>query len=409
MILKKPKLLSPVGSFEMLVAAIKAGADAVYLGIKGLNMRERASNFEIKELKKVVDFAHKNNVEVYLTVNTIYYDNELTKIKKIIKKAKEYKVDAIIAWDLSVIGYCKEIKMPVHLSTQASVANIDAIKQYYRLGVNRFVLARELSLDQIKNIIKESKKISKKIEIETFVHGAMCVSVSGRCFMSQFLYGDKTSANRGKCIQPCRRKYIIKDPETQKELEVHNNYILSPKDMCTIPFIDILIKSGIAVFKIEGRARSPEYVKKVTESYREAIDSYFNKKLDIKLKKKLLEKVKTVYNRGFSDGFYLGKPINEWTDSYGSKATKKKTYIGKINKLYKKINVAEIKIEANKLKVNQNILIIGPATGVIEQTVDSMQIDVGKPVTVAKKGAFVAIKIKDKKPPKISDKVYIFE
>ena len=409
MIKKKPKLLSPVGSFEMLVAAIEAGANAVYLGIKGLNMRERASNFEIKELKKVVNFAHKSNVEVYLTVNTIYYDNELNKIKKIIKKAKEYEVDAIIAWDMSVIGYCKEIKMPVHLSTQASVANIDAIKQYCKLGVTRFVLARELSLEQIKEIIKQVKKISDKIEIETFVHGAMCVSVSGRCFMSQFLYGDKTSANRGKCIQPCRRKYIIKDPETQKELEVHNNYILSPKDMCTISFIDLLIDSGISVFKIEGRARSPEYVKKVTESYRAAIDSYFNKKLDIKLKKDLLKKLKTVYNRDFSDGFYLGKPIHEWADSYGSKATKKKIYIGKINKLYKKINVAEIKIEANKLKVNQNILIIGPKIGVIEQIVESMQKDVGKPVDVGKKGDFIAIKIKGNKLPKVADKVYIFE
>ncbi len=235
----------------------------------------------------------------------------------------------------------------------------------------------------------------------------MCVSVSGRCFMSQFLYGDRTSANRGKCIQPCRRKYIIKDPETYKELKIDNNYVMSPKDLCTLSFIDLLIKSGIRVFKIEGRGRSPEYVKVVTECYREAIDSYFKKKLTNSLKNKLIKKLKTVYNRDFSNGFYLGKPINEWADSYGSKATKRKVYIGKVRKLYKKINVAEIKIEVAKLKVNDTILIIGPKTGVIEQKLISIQKDVGQPRKEAKKGEVVAIKVE--KVPKVNDKIYIIK
>jgi len=405
--MKKPILLSPVGSWESLIAAVKAGANAVYLGIKGINMRDNAKNFNVSELSKIIKYAHNNNVEVYLTVNIIIYNNEINKIQKIIKKAKNAKVDAIIAWDLAVINYCKKQKVPVHLSTQASVSNIDAIKLYYKLGIKRFVLARELSLEQVKDIIKKAKKISTKIEIETFIHGAMCVSVSGRCFMSQFLYGDRTSANRGKCIQPCRRKYIIKDPETYKELKIDNNYVMSPKDLCTLSFIDLLIKSGIRVFKIEGRGRSPEYVKVVTECYREAIDSYFKKKLTNSLKNKLIKKLKTVYNRDFSNGFYLGKPINEWADSYGSKATKRKVYIGKVRKLYKKINVAEIKIEVAKLKVNDTILIIGPKTGVIEQKLISIQKDVGQPRKEAKKGEVVAIKVE--KVPKVNDKIYIIK
>ena len=406
---KKQILLSPVGSWEMFYAAIEAGADAVYLGIKGLNMRYTAKNFTTSDLKRITKIAHEHKVEVYLTVNIVVYDKELNKIKKIIEKAKEAKVDAIIAWDLSVIDYCRKLKMTVHLSTQASVSNINAIKLYHNLGIKRFVLARELTLEQVKKIIKESKKIDPKIEIEAFIHGAMCVSVSGRCFLSEFLYGEKTSANRGKCIQPCRRKYIIKDPETQKELEVHNNYILSPKDLCTLPFIDLLIKAGIKVFKIEGRGRSPEYVKVVTEVYREAIDAYYKKKLTKELKDKLLKKLGTVYNRGFSNGFYMGKPINEWTDSYGSKATIKKKYVGKVIKIFKKINVVEIKLDNNELKTNDNILIIGPNTGVIEQKIESMQFDVGKPTNIAKKGDSVAIKIKESKLPKRADKVYLFQ
>lgn len=405
--MKITKLLAPVGNWEMLTAAIEAGADEVYLGIKGINMRERANNFSIDELTKVCNYAHEHNVKICLTLNTIIYDNELNKVKEILTAAKKAKVDAIICWDMSVISMCKKLGLEIHLSTQASVSNVLAIKKYFKLGVKRFVLARECTLQQIKYIISEAKKISKKIEIETFIHGAMCVSESGRCFMSQFLYGNETSANRGKCIQPCRRSYIVRDTETNKELKLENNYVMSPKDLCTLPVLDQLLSSGINVFKIEGRARSPEYVKKVTEVYLEAINSFYENKLDKKLKNKLLEKLKTVYNRGFSKGFYMGQPINEWTDEYGSKATKKKTYIGKITNFYKKISVAEIKIESGKLNVGDNILVIGPTTGVHEQKIESIEIDKKKNIKSAKKGQLIGIKIS--KFCRKNDKVYLFE
>jgi U32 family peptidase len=407
--MKKPILLSPVGSFDMLISAIDAGCNAVYLGIKGINMRERARNFTLNDLPKVVKYAHERKVEVYLTLNTIIFDNEIKKIKKILDKAKKSKVDAIIAWDLSVIKLAREKKIPVHLSTQASVSNIEAIKEYYKLGIKRFVLARELSLDQIKKIIIQAKKISKDIEIETFIHGAMCVSLSGRCFLSQFLYGDKTSANRGKCIQPCRREYIVKDKETNKELEIKNNFILSPKDLNTILFIDRLIKIKIDVFKIEGRAKGAEYVKIVTESYKEAIDLFFKKKLTTDIKKKLYKKLDTVYNRGFSDGFYQGKPIDQWTDAYGNKSKTKKTYLGKITNVFKKINVIEIKLEVKDLKLNDNILIIGDKVGTLQEKVKSIQRDVNTPLKIAKKGEVVAIKLSSSKLPKKNDKVYLFQ
>ncbi len=405
--MNKTTLLAPVGNWEMLVAAVKAGANAVYLGIKGINMRDTAKNFEINELSKITKYAHNKKVEVYLTVNTIIFNDELKKIKDILIAAKKAKIDAIICWDLAVIDMCNELKLNIHLSTQASVSNIQAIKKYYKLGVTRFVLARECSLDQIKEIIAKAKKISKKIQIETFIHGAMCVSVSGRCFLSQFLYGDKTSANRGKCIQPCRRSYIIKDSETNKELKLSNNYIMSPKDLCTLEFLDKLLDAKIRVLKIEGRARSPEYVKVVTEAYREAIDAYNSKKLDKKLKEKLMKKLKTVYNRGFSSGFYLGKPINEWTENYGSLATKKKTFVGEVTKYFRKVGVAEIRIKTNSLKKGNNILIIGPTTGVHEQKVESMQLSKDKHVLVAEKGKLIGLKVA--KRVRAKDKVYLFE
>jgi len=406
--MSKPILLSPVGSYEMLSAAINAGCDAVYLGIKGLNMRDSgAKNFSISDLSKITKICHSKKVQVYLTVNTIIYENETKKVEKILISAKKANVDGIIAWDFSVISLCKKHKLPIYLSTQASVSNFESIKQYYELGVKRFVLARECTLTQVKDITKKAKKLDKTIEIEIFVHGAMCVSVSGRCFLSQFLYGNETSANRGKCIQPCRRNYIIKDPETGKELDVANNYILSPKDLCTIPFIDKLIESGASIFKIEGRGRSPEYVSVVTFCYRRAIDAYFSHKLTLSLKQELINKLKTVYNKGFSDGFYLGKPINEWAGTYGTLATKKKKYIAKILNIYKKINVAEIKLENGPLKIGDTILFIGKNTGVVEQKVESMQKDVSHPLKIANKGDIVAIKLT--KMVEKQDLIYLFK
>jgi U32 family peptidase len=278
----KPELLAPVQDFVSLTAAIQAKADAVYLGVKGLNMRAGAKNFELKDLKKAVDECHKNKVKIYLTLNTIIYDNELNKIKQILKKSKELKIDAIIAWDFLIINEANKLNLPIHLSTQASISNFEAIKTLkskYK-NIQRVILARELSLPQIKSIINKLKKNNIKVDIEVFIHGAMCVSVSGRCFLSQELFNK--SANRGECLQPCRRKYIIKDIEEEHELELGEDYVMSPNDLCTLPILDKLVKVGIKLFKIEGRNRSPEYVKTVVEAYREAIDAIMK---DLKISK----------------------------------------------------------------------------------------------------------------------------
>lgn len=397
--IKKPILLSPVANYEMLIAAIDGGADAVYLGVKGQNMRESAKNFSIKDLKKISRIAHDSNVKVYLTLNTICFDEEINKIKKTLISAKKAKIDAIISWDLGVIKLAKDLKLEVHLSTQASASNSIAINEYKKLGIKRFVLARECSLNQIKKIIKNTNT-----EIEIFIHGAMCVAVSGRCFLSHFLYGQ--SANKGKCIQPCRREYIATDIETNKQLEIHNNFILSPKDLCALPFLEKILDLNICALKIEGRGKSPDYVKIVTSVYREAIDLYFEKKLTSKKKEELLEKLKTVYNRDFSDGFYLGRPINEWTDIRGSKATKTKTRIGKVTNYFRKIDVAEIKIEARSLKINDNILIIGPTTGVLEEKIKEIQLSKNNFTKIAKKGDLVAIKVK--KRVRRNDEIYLY-
>ena len=267
--MKKVELLSPAGDFASLRAAVENGADAIYFGLKQLNMRAAANNFSLADMKKVVDYCHKNKVKAYLTLNTIIYDDEIKKAEKILKEAKKAKVDAIIVWDLAIMQLCKKLKLKTHLSTQANITNSETIKFYKKLGVKRINLARELSLEQI-------KKLKSDVEIEAFVHGALCVSISGRCFISQSLYSK--SANRGKCLQPCRREYEIKDKETGFKLDLGNNYILSPKDLCALPILDKLIKAKIGALKIEGRNRSPEYIAVTTRVYREAIDSYYNKK-----------------------------------------------------------------------------------------------------------------------------------
>jgi len=401
--MKKPELLSPVQDHVSLKAAIDSGADSIYFGIKELNMRIKAKNFQLKDTKKVIETCHKNKVKAYLTLNTIIYDNEINKIKTILKNLKQQGIDAIIAWDFSIINQANKLNIPIHLSTQASISNFEAIKTLKQKfnNIKRINLARELSLEQIKDIIEKIKKNKLNVEIETFIHGAMCVSISGRCFLSQQIFNK--SANRGECIQPCRRKYKIVDIEEDHELNLGEDYIISPKDLCTIEILDKLIKANINVFKIEGRNRSPEYVKTVTEVYREAIDTMIKNKYNKNLKDKLLTKLKTVYNRGFSTGFYLGKPLNEWSQAYGSKATKKKILIGKVKNFYKKINVAEIKIESNKLKLNDTIMFQGPTTGVITQKVTEMQKH-HKEIKTAKKGENIAVKTKTK--IRQNDKVY---
>lgn len=386
---KKPELLAPVGNWAMLSAAIQAGCDAVYFGTKELNMRVTAQNFTCDELKKVVAYCHKHKVRAYLTLNVIVYDNELEEMKRIVAEAKKSKVDAIICWDLSVIQEALQQKIEVHLSTQASVANAQAAVFYKQLGISRIVLARECTLEQI-TAIKEKVNV----EIECFVHGAMCVSLSGRCFMSQFLYGK--SANRGECLQPCRRSYdasLITDQETKKELQLENHYVMSAKDLCTLPFLDKLIAASIDVFKIEGRGRSPEYVKTVVSCYREAIDAHAAGRFTPRLVNKLIAKVKTVYHREFSNGFYMGVPINAFTDGPGNKATTTKEYIGKVCNYYKQKKVADVLVESGTLEIGDSVLIIGDTTGVVEQKVTSMHLNKRR-ATIANKGEHIGLQTK---------------
>lgn len=374
--MQKPELLAPVGNFPMLVTAVQAGADAVYFGLKEFNMRANAKGFEIKDLPKIKEIC--KNVKMYLTLNSIIYTSELKKLEKIIEKVKE-KVDAIICWDLSVIQLCRKYKIPFHISTQASVSNIESAKFYKKLGAERIVLARELNLKQI-------KEISKIIDVECFCHGAMCVAISGRCFTSQFLFN--RSANRGKCIHPCRRSYVVKDKQKEYELELQNDKVMSAKDLCTLPFIEKLKKAGITSFKIEGRNRDPRYVDTVVRVYKKAID----KKLTSQEIKAGLEKLKKVYNREFSSGFYLGLPTkDDFARIEHSAAKEKKHFVGKIIHYYPKVKVATIKL-VSLLKVEDEIVVIGKTTGLKKSKIESMEMK-NKKIKKAKKGDEVGIKL----------------
>lgn len=395
----KPQLIAPAGSWEALQAAIQAKADAVYFGLKTLNMRANAQNFEETELDKVVSICHKNKVKAYLTLNAIVYETELEKLARILKKAKTANIDAVICWDAAVIKLCKELSIPIHLSTQAAVSNSDAALFYQKLGVKRIVLARECSLEQIKQI-----KGKVNIEIECFIHGAMCLAVSGRCLTSQFLF--TKSANRGDCLQPCRRLYTVKDTETGDELKVDNNHIFSPKDLCTLPIIDKLIDAKIDAFKIEGRNRAPEYVKTVTQVYRAAVDSCIKGKLTKQIKGKLIKKLETVYNRKFHTGFYLGTPTaGDFTDLHGSASRTQKIYIGFVKNFYKKPKVAELKLETGTLKLGDKLMITGPTTGVVEFKNKSMHDNHNKKIRAAKKGDSIGIKVG--KLARQNDKVFV--
>ncbi len=403
MVAKKPELIAPAGSWPALRAAIEAGANAVYFGIIGDNMRAKADNFQIKDLKKVTSLCHKNKVKAYLTLNSIIYDFEFKKINVILKEAKKSKIDAIIAFDLSVIQEANKLKIPVHLSTQASVSNSKAAEFFYKkFNIKRIVLARELNLLQIKEI----KKNLPKLEIETFIHGAMCMAISGRCYLSQDSFNK--SANRGLCLQNCRHEYLVKDTEEDIEYQVENNYIFSSKDLCTIEFIDKLIEAGITAFKIEGRNKSAEYTKIVTECYREAIDAFFSKKYNKELIIKLLKKLKTVYHRDFYSGFYLGKEIKNWQtkEHAENKSEKVKQNLGIVENYYPKVKAAAIKLQANNLNLNDEIIIIGNETGVLMQKITSMQKN-NKGIKVGKQGELIAILVN--KPVRKGDKVYVLK
>jgi len=377
------EIMSPVGSFESLMAAIQGGADSVYFGIGRLNMRSRSSvNFSIEDLENIVNICKQNNINSYLTLNTVMFDEELNEVETIISKAKSVGVNAIIASDMSVFNIAQKHHIQIHASTQTNITNIEALKFYSKYS-DVVVLAREVNLKQIKKIAKqiEEQNITgpsgNLVRLEIFIHGALCMSVSGKCYLS--LDTQNYSANRGACLQPCRRGYIVKDKEEENiEMAIENEYIMSPQDLCTIGFLDKIVEAGISIFKIEGRGRSPEYVKKVTQCYKHALNSieegtYTEEKIE-----KWTEELKSVYNRGFWNGYYLGQRLGEWTKRYGSQATKTKIYIGKITNFFSNINVAEIKIETGELSLNDEIVIIGPSTGVIETNVSEIRVELKK-------------------------------
>jgi len=389
----KPELLIGVGSFSGAIAAVRGGADAVYFGIKGYNMRDLGTNFKKTELLKLMNYLHKNKVKGYLALNTVVFDEELTKIDSILKSAKKAKVDAVIVSDLGVLSIAKKYKLEIHLSTQASVANIGALETYKQLGVERIVLARELSLTQIKKITKKAKKIG--VEIEIFIHGAMCISVSGRCFLSHEIFG--RSANRGECLQPCRRAFFLdgdKPNYEEKDILIRGNTILSAKDMKTIEFLDEIISSGVTSLKVEGRTKPSDYVATVTRVYRDGIDSVKNKSFSKGKIKKWDNELASVYNRKFSSGFFLKKPTGkDITNIQGSNQTTKRVQVGEVKKFYAKINVAEIKLFGT-IKIGDKLIIEGVTT-FLEQELTSMQSH-HKDLLVANKGDLVGIKTKSR-------------
>ena len=377
--IKKPELLAGAGDWKMLTTAVKAGADAVYFGVEELNMRAKANNFELDKLDEVVSFCHDNNVDAHLTVNAIVFDDQNEKLDKVLKAAKETNVDMIIAWDMAVIDRALDYELPICISTQASVSNLNAAKFYQRLGVKRIVLAREVTLENIKKI-----KEGLDIEIEAFVHGAMCVAISGRCFMSHHAFGQ--SANTGECLQPCRREYEIYDKSGETSFLIGEDYVMSPKDLCTIDFIDELIEAKIDSFKIEGRKRSPEYIHTTVSTYKKAIDLYFEGKLNKETKREMYKDLQKVYNRGFSAGFYFGTPSgDDFTERYGNQATTKKVYVGKVLNYFKKSKIAHIKLEAGDLEINDSLYIIGNTTGLVETTLQAMVQD-DRQINTAAKG-----------------------
>lgn len=390
------EIMSPVGSYEALTAAIQGGANSVYFGVGQLNMRAKSSNnFGIADLIEISRICKENNVKSYLTVNTIIYDNEMAEMKEIVNAAKKYGISAIIASDISVISYASSVGIEIHISTQCNITNIEAVKFYARFA-DVMVTARELSLKQVAEIVKtiENEQIKgpsgELIKIEIFAHGALCMAVSGKCYIS--LDNLNSSANRGACLQTCRRPYHVTDKDGGVELEIDNEYIMSPKDLKTIDFLDLILKAGVRVLKIEGRGRSPEYVKTVTKCYREAADAYFEGNYNEENKQRWNEMLKSVYNRGFWEGYYLGRKTGEWTERYGSQATKKKVYIGKVTNFFANLNVAEIKIETHSLDLNDEIHIIGPTTGVYEDVIKEIRVAL-KPVEQAVKGEMCSIKV----------------
>ena len=405
------EIMAPVGSYESLAAAIQAGADAVYFGVGKLNMRSAsAANFSLDDLGRIVATARRAGVKSYLTVNTIVYEEELDEVRRVIDRAHAEGVDAIIASDLAVILYARQIGQEVHISTQCNISNSEAVR-FYAQWADTVVLARELSLEQVAAIhrrIAEEPILGPKgepVAIEMFAHGALCMSISGKCYLS--LYETGCSANRGACRQLCRRKYTVTDTETGAQLDIDGRYVLSPKDLCTIDFLDRMLDAGVRVLKIEGRARGAEYVKRVVEGYDTALRAIEAGTYTPELAAGLKERLREVFNRGFWEGYYAGRPVVEHSPAYGSSATRRKVYVGKVVNFYKKLSVAEVLVEAAPLSVGEEIFFLGATTGVAEQSLDQLHGPDGKPTRQVVQGELCAIRT----PGVIrrGDKLYKFE
>ncbi|MDR2651369.1 MAG: U32 family peptidase [Prevotellaceae bacterium] len=393
------EIMAPTGNFECLTAAIQGGANSVYFGVENLNMRSKsANNFKLSQLAEIAEICRNNNVKSYLTLNVVMYDADLTDMRKIIEEVKKSGIDAIIASDQAAINYARQCNVEVHISTQLNISNIEALK-FYAEYADVVVLARELNLEQVAEIHKQihEQQIKgpngKLIKLEMFAHGAFCMSISGKCYLSLHEYN--YSANRGTCLQTCRRAYTVTDKETGAQLEIDNEYIMSPKDLCTIGFLDKMIDAGVSVFKIEGRARSAEYVKTVCRCYSEAVKSivegtYSQQKID-----EWTRQLGNVFNRGFWNGYYLGQRLGEWSKAYGNQSPKRKEYVAKCTNFFGNIGVAEFLIEAGELNKGDEIIITGATTGVVEQTVNEIRVDL-QDVVKAEKGIYCSIPTTEK-------------
>ena len=401
------EIMAPVGSRESLAAAIQSGADSIYFGIEKLNMRAHsASTFTITDLKEIAEICNQHGIKSYLTVNTIIYDEDIPLMHEIVDAAKKAGISAVIASDVAVMTYCRQVQQEVHLSTQLNISNIEALR-FYAQFADVVVLARELNMDQVTEIHRQAVEqqicgpSGNPIRIEMFCHGALCMAISGKCYMS--LDAANRSANRGECVQICRRSYTLTDTETGHQIEVDRQYLMSPKDLKTVRFIDRMMKAGVRVFKIEGRARGPEYVYTVVKCYKEAIQSVLDGTFTTEKKDQWDERLARVFNRGFWDGYYQGQQMGEWNKEYGSCATERKVYVGRGQKYFSKLGVAEFSVEATTFQVGDKLLITGPTTGVMYITADEIHDDHG-PVQVAQQGTRVSVAVPDKVRP--SDKLF---
>ncbi|MEI6603915.1 MAG: peptidase U32 family protein [Verrucomicrobiota bacterium] len=409
-----PELMAPAGNWTSLQAAIQSGADAIYFGVRGFNMRDNSSNFAVAELPRIARICHQAGVRAYLALNTIIYEPELARVRRVLAAASAAAIDAVICWDMAVIETATALKLPVFLSTQMSVSNSAALAGFYRaFGIRRFVLARECSLAHIRslrrNLITQlGASEAAHIQLEVFAHGAMCVSISGRCFMSETSVGK--SANRGQCTQPCRRPYQISSSEGETAFRIGDTYLLSPQDLCTLPFIEQLLEAGVSSLKIEGRGRAPEYVSTVTAAYRRAVDFYYKNRRRPsfhqefqQLKASLMGDLESVYHRGLAAGFYMGRPIDQWSGAPNSQAATKKLHVGEVVKFYRKAAAVEIRVCDTGFALGDELLILGPTTGVLRVSVTSIQIE-HQSMTDAKRGQSVAVALAT--PARPGDSVY---